>query len=479
VVDFSTVPPVVAAYQTLGSLVSTHVSRDETTAGRLVKEFVQVDKWMAGGCSDPVTGQICEAYPTCPFAQNVSWLQKDSLRQRFLDAMRAAEVAAGRRFTYRDLLGHVSLALLGPPEHAWLEGTSPCEWSWQQHRQAADGKKQAIVALLFHRLYVNLFGSGLADAQDFSQRAVGDDSVFGAVKVRRARSGEAARIQSFERAFQDIDPACDTDPWDGMRAKVLDAVESLDVQSPSEQLSQWLEVPYAALSKIEFDLDHLLREEIISELANGSRPSTRRVRALRRWRSTLVLRQVGLALGNLNFGTAIHAWLAEQENALRHGSPMKLASGLQNLIIPTQVNQRVFLAPFRPRTYCLSQLPPDTILVSVATNDLVLVVRPQGDTLVAEVQLNQARERKAPLPLAGLVIDLAVAREALLHCDGDVTSFTEIGYTAFARIERARASLISRARLEAMPAYFTDHAGQLFRVRANPGGGVPLRVEKA
>jgi hypothetical protein len=479
VVDFSSAPPLVASYRTLGSLRSMHVSRDETTAGRLVKEFMQDDKWLGGGCRDPATGEACEAFPTCPFAQNASWLRHDSLRQRFLDAMRAAEIAAGRRFTYRDLLGHVSLALLGQPEEAWLGGTSPCKWSSQQKQHAAEGKKQSAVALQFHRLYVNLFGSGLAESKLFSERAVGVDSVFGAVKARRERSGEATRIQSFERAFQDIDPACDTDPWDGMRGKALDAVESLDVQSPSEQLSQWPGIPAETLCKIEFDLDHLLREEIISELTNGSRPSARRVRALRRWRSTLMLRQVGLALGNLNFGTAIHAWLAEQENALCSGPRMKLGDGLANLIIPLQVNQRAFLAPFRPRTFCLSQLPPDTVLVSVATTDLVVVVRPQGDTLVAEVQLSRARERKAPQTLAGLVIDLAVAREALLHGDGDVRSFTEIGYTAFARIERARASLISRARLRTMPAYFTDPAGQPFRVSANPGGGVPLRAERA
>jgi hypothetical protein len=81
--------------------------------------------------------------------------------------------------------------------------------------------------------------------------------------------------------------------------------------------------------------------------------------------------------------------------------------------------------------------------------------------------------------LAALVVDLAVAREAMLHANGDSGSFTEIGYTAFARIERARASLISRARIKNMPVHFTDDVEQLFKLSSNPVGNVPLRVQRA
>ena len=478
VVDFSQTPPHVAPYRTLGSLVSTHVSRDETTAGRLLKDFAKAEQWQDKGCCEPQTGRLCEAFSRCPFAQNARWLQSDSLRPRFLDAMRAAEVASGRRYTYRDLLGHISLAFLGQPEPSWLEGTPPCHWSQTQHQR---GGAQATVALQLHRVYVNLFGNGPSEQELFSGQANarGKDSVYGALKASHGVSGEATRIQAFERAFRDIDPACSADSWDGMRARVLDAVESLDVQWPSKQLAEWNEVPDEARCQVEHDIDQLLHGEITFELANEQRAAPRqRDRALRRWRNLLMLRQVGLALGQVNFAPAIHEWLVEQESALlrRRSSRKKLSEGLRNLIIPVTAASQVYLAPFRPRTFCISKLPPDTILVSVARTELDLVVRAQGDVLVAEVQLGQGGER---LSLAGLVIDLSIAREALLHGNGDAHSFTEIGYTAFARIERARASLIGRDRLKESTTYFTDQAGQLYSILPNPGGGVPpLRVEK-
>lgn len=477
VVDFSKTPPHVAPYRTLGSLVSTHVTRDETTAGRFLKDFAEAEEWQDKGCREPETGRLCEAFSRCPFAQNARWLQSDSLRQRFLDAMRAGEVAAGRRYTYRDLLGHISLAFLGQPEPSWLEGTPPCQWSQNQHRQ---GGAEASVALQLHRVYVNLFGSGPSEQELFSGQtnARGKDSMYGALKASHGVSGEASRVQAFERAFRDIDPACSADSWNGMRARVLDAVESLDVQWPSEQLVEWDEIPDEARCQVEHDIDQLLHGEITFELASEQRAAPQqRVRALRRWRNLLMLRQVGLALGQVNFAPAIHEWLVEQESALqrRRSSRKKLSEGLRNLIIPVTANSQGYLAPFRPRTFCISKLPPDTVLVSIERNELDLAVRAQGDVLVAEVQLNQGGER---LSLAGLVIDLAIAREALLHGSGDAHSFTEIGYTAFARIERARASLIGRDRLKESTTYFTDQAGQLYSILPNPGGGIPLRVEK-
>jgi hypothetical protein len=122
-------------------------------------------------------------------------------------------------------------------------------------------------------------------------------------------------------------------------------------------------------------------------------------------------------------------------------------------------------------------LPPSTLLFPITINDLDVVIVPHGDTLLAEVQ-GRSRPRQASQALATLVIDLAVAREAILHADNDTSSFTEIGYTAFARIERARASLISRERLKSGGIYFTNTRKELFRILSNPSGPVPLRVEQ-
>lgn len=480
VVDFSVSPPRVAEYHTLGSLVSTETTRDVTTAGRLVKEYVSPTRWADGGCKHPETGAQCSAYPTCPFAQNARWLHADALRHRFLDTLRGAEVAAGRRFTYRDFLGHLSLAILGEPEEPWLAHMHPCDWSREQHQAVNNGSQSATVTLASHRLYTNLFSSSDIGRAQVLQKELLGDTVYGAVKALLTDTGETSRVQSFERAFREIDPSRDIEAWDGMRGRALDAVESLDVLAPSEQAMQWPGFPAEAHSQIETNLDQALREEVASEMGQGTRAADSRSRVLRRWRSILLLRQVGVALGHLCFGAAIQTWLAEQENALRQGPRLSLGDGIHHLILPAGESGRVFLAPLRPRTYCLSgELPKDTLLVSVTMTDLGVVIVPQGDTLIAEVQISRARERLAPQVLAKLVIDLSVAREAMLHANGDARSFTEIGYTAFARIERARASLISRERMKGALVHFTDATDRLYKLTGNLGGSVPLRVQRA
>ena len=273
-----------------------------------------------------------------------------------------------------------------------------------------------------------------------------------------------------------MDPARDTERWNGLRRKVLDAIESLDVQEPSVQLSNWGEIPSSAVSELERALDRVVREEIASELPAGTRASIARVRLLRRWRASMLLRQVGLAKGQVRFAPALQAWLAEQENALNSGQRLALGDGINNLILPSGGSGKVYLAPYRPRTYCISDvIPTNTLLVSVNVNELDVIIVPHGDMLVAEVQVR--RRQEAPQTLAVLKIDLAVAREALLHTDQKSDSFTEIGDTAFARIERARASLISRERLLVLPAAYTDDRGTVNQLSANPTGQPPLRVQ--
>jgi hypothetical protein len=190
----------------------------------------------------------------------------------------------------------------------------------------------------------------------------------------------------------------------------------------------------------------------------------------------MLLRHVGAALGYLRYAEAIGAWLAEQDSALQGSQRLRLGDGVNNLIIPAGTSGKVFMAPLRPRTYCLTgELDPNTLLVTVQTNELDVSIVAQGDALVAEVRMRQRGNTTAAL--ATLAIDLAVAREALLYADGKTDAFTEIGDTAFARIERARASLISRERLRKINAWFTDAQGTPFQLVPTPTGAAALRVQ--
>jgi hypothetical protein len=190
----------------------------------------------------------------------------------------------------------------------------------------------------------------------------------------------------------------------------------------------------------------------------------------------MLLRHVGTSLGYLRYAQAIGAWLAEQDSALQGSQRLRLGDGVNNLIIPAGISGKVFMAPLRPRTYCLTgELDPNTLLVTVQTNELDVSIVAQGDALVAEVRMRQRGNTTAAL--ATLAIDLAVAREALLYADGKTDAFTEIGDTAFARIERARASLISRERLQKINAWFTDAQGTPFQLVPTPTGTAVLRVQ--
>lgn len=478
-IDFSTSPPTVGRYQTIGRLVSSDVTRDDTLAGGVLGSYVAAMHWQDGGCKDAATGDLCQAHALCPFAQNAAWLQNATLRQRTLDTFRAAEIAAGRRLTYRDLLGHISLAVIGPPQQPWLSGTHPCSWVANQHQRTTTGaSKQATVELASLRIHLNLFPTaGFTSEKRIAEHKLTGETVFGTILARLLPAGEPARPMAFEAAFSDIDPARDPDPWNGLRKKTLDAVESLDVSIPSIQISTWAEIPSGVVSEIDRMLDQVLRGEIASELPRGSRPAVARVRTLRRWRSAMLLRQVGLALGHIRFSSAVEAWLAEQENALNEGQRLRLGDGINNLILPSGGSGKVYLAPFRPRTYCLSTtLPKNTFLVSVNVNELDVLIVPHGDTLAAEVQVR--RRQEAPQTLATLTIDLAVAREALLHAEHKSDSFTEIGDTAFARIERARASLIARDRLLHLPPCYVDEEEVLFQLSPNPTAQAQLRVQQ-
>lgn len=480
-IDFTSGLPDIAPYQPFGGFGDGRSSRDQTIAGERLESFLEARNWHEGGCINHQDGTLCEAFASCPFAQNARWLQEPMLRQRFLNTFRAAEIAAARRLTYRDMLGYFSLALLGQPEKAWLSNTHPCQWVEEKIQTVAfsrRGKKSAIADLINHRIYTNLFT--ISDLRSLATAApLQNETLYESIVNRLTLTGEPPPSRSFERAFSEIDPAHDFDSWNGIRLKTLETVESLEIVYPSDEVSRWSYLPTEVHSDIERALDQVLQGEIVSglgEVGKISREATSRVQFLRKWRSILLLRQVGLALGQMTFRNVFVAWLAEQESALQNQEMLELGRGIEALLLPPAGKTEIWLAPLRPRTYNLSSyLPKNTFLVTIPTNDLRVWIVPQGDMLVAEVQLSRARERKPPERIASLVIDLPIAREALLHVNGKKASFTEIGDSAFARIERVLASLVGRDLMRKSTPYFTDDLGKLHRIAKNSVGATPLR----
>ena len=480
-IDFSAPTPSVANYQTFGGFSDDGgASREKTIAGELLIKLVKATGWEEGGCLDSQQQALCNAFETCPFVQNAKWLCSLDLQRRFLDTLRAVEIAASRRFTYRDLLGHLSLAILGPPERDWLTGLHPCEWVKQKLRAIEEEHSEPAVAeLVSHRVYTTLFPSPDEKAWKKAKVPPVQGTLYSVAIEHMTSTDESTRNQAFERSFNYIDPARDLGPWQhGAREKVLDAVESLEIAPPSKQLLDSGILPAEANSEIECILDQVIQDEIASELLAGTSRSMQRAKLLRKWRNTLLLRQTGLAIGQLAFRDALAAWLSEQYNALRRDTPLELGKGINALLLPRTGTGQLLLAPFRPRTYSLpeDELPPKTLLVAVDPGNLKMEIVPQGDMLRAEV-LQSTRGSKEPFKvIASVVVDLSITREAILHAHGDATSFTEIGASAFARIERVRASLVGRNMLKRASVYFTDELGNPYRVTGNPAGPAPLRI---
>jgi hypothetical protein len=255
---------------------------------------------------------------------------------------------------------------------------------------------------------------------------------------------------------------------------VFEAVEALDVMPPASQARSWNWLPPATHAPVEEELDTALAEELGDRTLSNRTAESDRQRVLRQWRSGMLLRQVGLGLARVALEEAIRGWLDEHKAALQNTSaPGKLQEGLRNLVFATGSERVMYLAPFRPRTERLGQeLPANVFLAGLNSARLTLSLEAHGDALLARLHLQQRADQRL---LAKFPVDLAIAREALLHAEGS-GSFTEIGPSAFARIERSRAALLGRGTLRDVEPSFTDSAGTVFSLVPGDGGELPLRA---
>ncbi|SVE25795.1 uncharacterized protein METZ01_LOCUS478649, partial [marine metagenome] len=165
-------------YRIYQEFFTTDGQREETVAGKLVKRIASSQRWDENGCTktdDNGNQSLCEFVDLCPFYQNAKWLENDKLRSNFLVALRGSEIASNKRFTYRDLWAHLSLAVLGVPEPKWLEtdGHHPCDWLKDQYDGVYNEEEEisgyALANLVRHRIYENYFhGSNFLGTTDWA-----------------------------------------------------------------------------------------------------------------------------------------------------------------------------------------------------------------------------------------------------------------------------------------------------------------------
>lgn len=442
--------PVVAPYRPVGGLQIARGARSLAAAAVLTSDVAAPERWDLQGCSS------CVARELCPFRANAAWLADDELRAGFLDTFRAAEVAAGRRMTYRDLLATLSTAIIGPNELAWDDGVHPCEWVADL---AENGSAFAIGQLARHRIYASIFPPPDPNAwRRLGRGAIRADSLYQVVLTDfgPARAGE--RPGPFAAGLLKLDPSASVDEWEGRRASVLDAAEAMHVEPPLGGLSH---LPDAAVCELDRRIDGFVLNYLQDE-AEDSAAGRQRAPQVRKWRSMTLLRQVGLAGGWIADFEAVDAWLSAQEATLAQGTAGALLQGLRRLLIPA--GGVLYLAPFRPRTRSFDgTLPATTVLVARQSSEISVELKASRDSLQFLLRLAGSGHSDGLL----VPVDLDLTREALVVARSN-QGFTDLPDQAIARVERVLASLIARKRAPAPP-HVTDAEGRLFRLRGGWG----------
>ena len=159
-----TIEPPAAQYLTLGRLVSLRRDEGRYRRGSLVTKYARTRTWEEGGARSTATGELCAAHASVSVrSERIVAPGSDPSAAFARYVPRGAEIAANRRLTYRDLLGHVSLAVIGAPEEDGSRGQArPCRWVEDIHHQAGSGtgQKSSAVRLARHRIYANLYPGG-------------------------------------------------------------------------------------------------------------------------------------------------------------------------------------------------------------------------------------------------------------------------------------------------------------------------------
>jgi hypothetical protein len=444
--------PVAAPYRTIGHLhrKGSEPRRCRTPAGELLADLVSEARW--SGCAEH-----CAASDLCPFQANAKWLREQELAAFYLDTLRAAEISSGWRMTYRELLAEFAAALLGPVEPEWSQGGDPCEWV-RDRTPGAEGDLSAALSLSTHRIYASVFGPpalAMADLDAF-RGSKGPLGVVGGYVA--GNTGRAPRVASAVGALR---PSRDTSVWQsGAEADLkLSATERVETMAVAESAlpSAWASgspsMLKAAHSAVEEALDTALRARVLAAYADPEAALPSEVRLLLKVRLHLLLNQIGLATGQIHKRDEVSLFLSAQRALLnKERPPEKFADGLKNLILGSgEVNL------FSPRA-STNEAPPGSSRVSVelATN-IATNITIEGDQLVLKIDDAAG---------GGIPISFDLLREALVAAEPG-SGFTDIPEIQLARIERARARLVSRDAARQLPLKVALADGRKFKVRAD------------
>ncbi|MFN3625304.1 MAG: hypothetical protein ACK4TP_14720 [Hyphomicrobium sp.] len=293
------------------SLVDSVGSSDPSPAETIARWAIAEDRWPAS--------ESCAAGKSCPFCSSRKTLAGRKEFDALLRMLRWFELAAGKRWAFRDVFSLMSFLLAGPGSGSKGAAVDPCEWAAAQlelDRRAEAGAKPVrdtsgalffLVAAqyqqaLFHKWEHAAARALLQDIKDLGLE--GDNTAMGLYYFLHSRHGRHVppTIGPLVDAFAEtLDPAmaspdeCAT-LWGAGGPVPLREFDARFSRSVREGLDY--SIPYRALSQLERML--LARLSVLDELLStprlrSKRPTaaTRIQRLARDFSSRLVRRSIG------------------------------------------------------------------------------------------------------------------------------------------------------------------------------------------
>lgn len=308
-------------------------STDGSLLDHVVQRSVGTHNWEDNGCNE------CAARQICPMFADAVWLRDDPRRRSFLKILRHAEVWSGQRLVLREALGLLSTVLVGTPSD-FVESdreVHPCDWVSARITGSPPTARddRSLMELLAHRIYQDLFGRSnptglsLGTTEQHRDNWVTERITVAGPLGRKvssslrdidrnfAKQAGPLRLVGDEGILQNFDPAID-DAWCYR--------DSLAVDGPIAQLRQ-IGAQYQSDIEIQLaDLLHQLESGAAALMPHEDPAKT--FAAIYRWASTIFVRLIGTALGEIPNSDSISDFL----NLLAHPARPLSAGGQPTML---------------------------------------------------------------------------------------------------------------------------------------------------
>jgi hypothetical protein len=358
---------------------------------------------------------------------NVKGLRNETVRQNFLQVLRAAEISSGHLFTYRDLWTVYSIAIIGRRRREFSR-QHPCDWVRTTVDRLEDPEAcSAAIRALSEQRYANALFVGNPGAAD---------------------TDLSGRVP-FDAALRSIDPATDAGPQ-----RFAAVHEALQASAYGERPLQLLAEQVPLFGQVVSNLERLVESEAINPALGNTESEASHARQMARY-GRMLTRLYALTLGEPANLEVIQHWVTLRLSVGSSSSEMPPSSpirtGLTMLLLPPSGvvggSEYCLLPFFEPRTNPvragLEKIKWCCRVPLTDANAVTWRVRSRGDSIIVELSRRGAVVAEFPL-------DFALCREALA-CTMVVRGqakptygFTESASATSPRMERARASLIAQ-----------------------------------